>query len=128
MAILVCLAVDLVAWGTALFLTQRAHRTVCGRLCFDNPRAHIHDDVVLLCAFGIAGLGLIALSLIIRRSRVPVVLVQAIIAGFVLVNTWPDLRTAQHRQHILQDCGYAYVSPCQGVPALVPPAALTPAG
>jgi hypothetical protein len=116
-----CLAVDLIALAATVVLTQRDHRIACGGLCFDNPSAHIHDDLVTLWAFGVATVGAAALVLIFRRLRIPVLLVQGLVAVFVAVHTVPDLHAAQHRKDVLEHCRYGLAPPCPGIRNLGPP-------
>lgn len=119
--VLMCLAVDLVALAVTIVLTQRDHLFVCGRLCFANPRVTIHDDLVTLWAFGVATIGAAVLSLAFRLARGAVLLLQALVAVFVLVHTLPGLSAAEHRNDILNRCDYGYASPCTGVANLGPP-------
>ena len=119
--VLMCVAVDLVALAVTILLTQRDNLIVCGRLCFANPRATIHDEIVTLWAFGTATIGAAVLSLAFRLARVAVLVLQALVALFVLLHTLPGLSTAQHRNDVLNRCSYGYTSPCTGVANLGPP-------
>jgi hypothetical protein len=116
LAIMLGLAVAVDVAGFVFAALLSAHTLyVCGYHCFPSPNATLHDARVRLWAGGIAAATTIGITLLARRARPLVAVVQLGLLLALVVHTVPQIERAHAQLRDLQACQYGYKLPCHGV-------------
>lgn len=108
------LILDGAFWGIGAFLFEGS-RIVCGKHCFPDPQAVLHDVRLFWLLTAIPVLGTLALSYLLRVARVATSIVQAAVVVAILVITVPLASHAAAQQAQLVRCHYGATGPCPGV-------------